>query len=128
MFSTIHKIRVLAAVALFILAMAGVVFSQEHPKAVPYLKLTTPRHVLPDAQKWEEGEFPHTMSVLEMHRGGFHYWGWYGLNEGRGIGLLRSGRETYFPTRKSGRRASFRTPCRCWKCIAEDSTTGDGTG
>ncbi len=87
MFSTIHKIRVLAAVALFILAMAGVVFSQEHPKAVPYLKLTTPRHVLPDAQKWEEGEFPHTMSVLEMHRGGFHYWGWYGLNEGRGIGL-----------------------------------------
>ena len=68
MFSTIHKVRVLA-ITLFILAGAGVVFSQEHPKAVPYLKLTTPRHVLPDAQKWEEGEFPHTMSVLEMNRG-----------------------------------------------------------
>ena len=90
MFSTIYKFRVLTAVTLFILAMAGVVFSQEHPKAVPYLNLTTPRHVLPGAQKWEEGEFPHTMSVLEMNRGGFRYWGWYGLNEGRGIGLARS--------------------------------------
>jgi hypothetical protein len=57
---------------------------------VPYLKLTTPRRVLPDAQAWEGNEFPHTMSVLEMKRGGFRYWGWYGLNEGRGIGLARS--------------------------------------
>ena len=30
------------------------------------------------------------MSVLEMKRDGFRYWGWYGLNEGRGIGLARS--------------------------------------
>jgi hypothetical protein len=30
------------------------------------------------------------MSVLELNRGGFRYWGWYGLNEGRGIGLARS--------------------------------------
>jgi hypothetical protein len=58
--------------------------------SVGYLKLTTPRHVLPDAQTWEGNEFPHTMSVLEMKRGGFRYWGWYGLNEGRGIGLARS--------------------------------------
>ena len=58
--------------------------------SVPYLKLTTPRHVLPDAQPWEGNEFPHTMSVLEMKRSGFRYWGWYGLNEGRGIGLARS--------------------------------------
>jgi len=57
---------------------------------VPYLKLTTPRHVLADAQAWEGNEFPHTMSVLEMKRGGFRYWGWYGLNEGRGVGLARS--------------------------------------
>jgi hypothetical protein len=55
-----------------------------------YLALTTPRRVLPDAQPWEGNEFPHTMSVLELRRGGFHYWGWYGLNEGRGIGLARS--------------------------------------
>lgn len=67
--------------------------SQAPPKdsnAIPYLKLTTPRHVLVEAQKWEGDEFPHTMSVLEMNRGGFRYWGWYGLNEGRGIGLARS--------------------------------------
>jgi len=57
---------------------------------VPYLKLSTPRRVLPEAQAWEGNEFPHTMSVLEMKRGGFRYWGWYGLNEGRGIGLARS--------------------------------------
>jgi len=57
---------------------------------VSYLKLTTPRRVLADSQKWEGDEFPHTMSVLELKRGGFRYWGWYGLNEGRGIGLARS--------------------------------------
>lgn len=58
--------------------------------SVPYLTLTTPQHVLPDAQSWEGDEFPHTLSVLELKRGGFRYWGWYGLNEGRGIGLVRS--------------------------------------
>jgi hypothetical protein len=52
--------------------------------------LSTPRPVLPDAQSWEGSEFPHTLSVLELQRGSFRYWGWYGLNEGRGIGLARS--------------------------------------
>ena len=56
----------------------------------PYLHLSTPRQVLPDAQPWEGDEYPHTLSVLEFKRGGFRYWGWYGLNEGRGIGLARS--------------------------------------
>ncbi|MGC2475836.1 MAG: family 43 glycosylhydrolase [Candidatus Sulfotelmatobacter sp.] len=56
----------------------------------PYLQLTTPRHVLPEAQPWEGKEYPHTLSVLEMNRDGFRYWGWYGLNEGAGIGLARS--------------------------------------
>ncbi|HTS05516.1 MAG TPA: hypothetical protein VMP68_08030 [Candidatus Eisenbacteria bacterium] len=63
---------------------------QPAPAGIPYLSLTEPRHVLPDAQKWEGDEFPHTMSVLELRRAGFRYWGWYGLNEGRGIGLARS--------------------------------------
>lgn len=58
--------------------------------SVPYLKLSTPRRVLPDAQAWEGNEFPHTLSVLEWKHDGFRYWGWYGLNEGRGIGLARS--------------------------------------
>ena len=52
-----------------------------------YLNLSTPRQVLPTAQSWEGNEFPHTLSLLEMKRGGYRYWGWYGLNEGRGIGL-----------------------------------------
>jgi hypothetical protein len=57
---------------------------------VPYLKLSEPRRVLFEAQAWEGKEFPHTMSVLALNRGGFRYWGWYGLNEGAGIGLARS--------------------------------------
>ena len=60
------------------------------PPQIEYFKLTTPRRVLPDAQNWEGNEFPHTLSVLELNRAGFRYWGWYGLNEGRGIGLARS--------------------------------------
>lgn len=63
---------------------------QTPPKGVPYLRLSAPRHVLPDPQKWEGDQFPHTLSVLELRRDGFRYWGWYGLNEGRGIGLARS--------------------------------------
>ncbi len=90
MFSAIRKLSVLPGVTLFVFAAVLAALSQEQPKAVPYLKLTTPRRVLPDAQKWEKNEFPHTMSVLELNRDGFRYWGWYGLNEGRGIGLARS--------------------------------------
>lgn len=58
--------------------------------SMPYLKLTVPRHVMLDAQPWEGVQFPHTLSVLELKRDGFRYWGWFGLNEGRGIGLARS--------------------------------------
>jgi hypothetical protein len=62
----------------------------EKQSGVSYLNLTQLRRILPDAQRWEGDEFPHTLCVLELNRGGFHYWGWYGLNEGRGIGLVRS--------------------------------------
>ena len=57
---------------------------------VSYLKLSPSRRVLASAQLWEGNEFPHTLSVLEIKRGAYRYWGWYGLNEGRGIGLARS--------------------------------------
>lgn len=90
----VRKFRIFIGGVLFVLfGVMGVSAQAEQPKqptGVPYLKLTTPRHVLPDAQKWEKNEFPHTMSVLELKRGGFRYWGWYGLNEGEGIGLARS--------------------------------------
>jgi hypothetical protein len=81
--------------ALLLLIITGCVVGQiktetTQVQSIPYLKLTPPRHVLPDAQKWEGDQFPHTLSVLELRRGGFRYWGWYGLNEGRGIGLARS--------------------------------------
>jgi hypothetical protein len=81
--------------AIFVLMVAGCAWGQTktettQAKSRAYLKLTTPQRVLPDAQPWEGDEFPHTLSVLEVKRGGFRYWGWYGLNEGRGIGLVRS--------------------------------------
>jgi len=83
--------RNLLAICLVAACLGGQLAAQQKDAgSVPYLKLTEPRHVLPDAQPWEGNEFPHTMSVLELNRGGFHYWGWYGLNEGRGIGLARS--------------------------------------
>lgn len=90
MFSRVCRFSILMGVTFLVLATGVTVLSQEQSKTVPYLKLTTPRRVLPDAQKWEGNEFPHTMSVLELKRDGFRYWGWYGLNEGRGIGLARS--------------------------------------
>lgn len=92
----ISAIRGSSCLLLALLAIGGARGSGQtspEPKAslaVPYLKLITPRPVLAEAQPWEGNEFPHTMSVLEIKRGGFRYWGWYGLNEGRGIGLARS--------------------------------------
>jgi len=82
----LHVVLVLSLLS-FITCLVS---AQQASEGVPYLNLTTPRHVLPDAQPWEGNEFPHTMSVLELNRGGFRYWGWYGLNEGRGIGLAQS--------------------------------------
>jgi hypothetical protein len=63
---------------------------QKDSSSADYLQLGTPKIAVPDAQPWEGNEFPHTMSVLEWNRDGFRYWGWYGLNEGKGIGLARS--------------------------------------
>lgn len=55
-----------------------------------YLKLPTPKRILPTEQTWEGDQQPHTFSVVELNRDGFKYWGWYGLNAGRGMGLARS--------------------------------------
>src|SRR5204862_7928489 len=63
---------------------------KKETKTIPYLKLSTPRHVLPTAQSWEGNECRHTMSVLEMKRGGYRDGGWDGLNEGGGTALARS--------------------------------------
>ena len=76
--------------ATLVLAVPLVFAQQKDSPAPQYLKLSKPQIALPEAQAWEGKEFPHTMSVLELNRDGFRYWGWYGLNEGKGIGLARS--------------------------------------
>ena len=55
-----------------------------------YLSLPAPQLLALPAQSWEGDQQPHTMSVLEMDRDGYRYWAWYGLNNGRGMGLMRS--------------------------------------
>jgi hypothetical protein len=76
--------------ATFVL-FAPLAFAQRKDAApVHYFNLTKPQIALPDGQPWEDKEYPHTMCVLELKRDGFRYWGWYGLNEGKGIGLARS--------------------------------------
>jgi len=83
--------RTFCAVLLLLLVTGGVLGqTKTESSQVPYLKLIEPRRVMRDAQPWEGDQFPHTLSVLDLKQGGFRYWGWYGLNEGRGIGLARS--------------------------------------
>jgi hypothetical protein len=76
-----------AAVAALISARLLCAAQQDSGAKYWYLRLTQPRHVLSEAQAWEGNEYPHTLSVLELKRDGFRYWGWYGLNEGKGIVL-----------------------------------------
>ncbi len=83
--------RLMLALSAFALCAALPGRAQQVDADAPaYLKLGAPQHVLAEAQAWEGNEFPHTMSVLKFNHDGFKYWGWYGLNEGRGIGLARS--------------------------------------
>jgi hypothetical protein len=90
-----NALRRICRGALLVLIITGSALSQTKAQtgnvtSVPYLKLTAPRPVLAEAQPWEGDQYPHTLSVLELNRDGFRYWGWYGLNEGRDIGLARS--------------------------------------
>jgi hypothetical protein len=61
-----------------------------HSASTAYLKLPEPQLLDLPPQAWEGDQQPHTMSVLEMNRNGYRYWAWYGLNNGRGVGLMRS--------------------------------------
>jgi hypothetical protein len=88
----LKKSNVFAGIFFAIFAFAATPIHAQQKDSTPsqYLNLTKPQIALPEAQPWEDKEFPHTMSVLELNRDGFRYWGWYGLNEGKGIGLARS--------------------------------------
>ena len=88
--NAMHNIRIAALVAGLGTMASPSQAQQKDANLVSYLQLTKPQQVLLDAQTWEGREFPHTMSVLALDRDGFRYWGWYGLNEGKGIGLARS--------------------------------------
>jgi len=70
--------------------VVGAAVRPAHAQSVSYLHLPEPLQLDLPAQAWEGDQQPHTMSVLEMRRGGFRYWAWYGLNNGRGVGLMRS--------------------------------------
>ncbi len=61
-----------------------------------YLHLPEPQLLDLPPQSWEGDQQPHTMSVLELNRDGFRYWAWYGLNNGRGMGLMRSNDLTHW--------------------------------
>jgi hypothetical protein len=74
-------------IGLGVLAGAAALQAQ---KPVTYFPLTQPQQVLPQAQSWESRGVPHTMAVLELNRGGYRYWSWYGLTNGGGVGLARS--------------------------------------
>ena len=74
-----------------LLSLSGRIASaQANSEGIPYLRLSEPKRILEQAQTWEGDQQPHTLSVVELNRGGFRYWGYYGLNEGRGTGLAFS--------------------------------------
>lgn len=53
-----------------------------------YFSLSAARTIMRQAG-WET-EAPHTLSVVQANRGGFRYWGYYGLQDCGGIGIARS--------------------------------------
>ena len=54
-----------------------------------YFDLSPARTVMTKTQQWESAA-PHTLSVAELNRDGYRYWGYYGLTNCGGIGLARS--------------------------------------
>ncbi len=65
-------------------------FFDDFDRAGPgYFPLGEPRTISVRDQPWET-QAPHTLSVVELNRGGYRYWGYYGLADCGGIGILRS--------------------------------------
>jgi hypothetical protein len=89
MFSRVDKLHILIGILLCVV-IGFVLHAQQEARPAAYFHLKSPRQILTEPQSWEGTQAPHTLSVLEMNREGFRYWGWYGLNEGKGIGLARS--------------------------------------
>ncbi len=73
-----------------VLALCVVLGEPAKAASTAYLNLPEPQLLALPEQAWEGDQQPHTMSVLEMNKDGYRYWAWYGLNNGRGMGLMRS--------------------------------------
>ncbi|MFN3706458.1 MAG: DUF2341 domain-containing protein [Thermoflexales bacterium] len=54
-----------------------------------YYRFGPPTTIMTRSLPWET-EAPHTLSVVELARGGYRFWGYYGLANCGGIGLARS--------------------------------------
>jgi hypothetical protein len=54
-----------------------------------YYEFGPPTTVMTRTEAWET-QAPHTLSVVELNRDGYTYWGYYGLADCGGIGLARS--------------------------------------
>lgn len=54
-----------------------------------YFRFSEPTTIMTRSLPWES-EAPHTLSVIELNRDGYRYWGYYGLANCGGIGLARS--------------------------------------
>ena len=80
--------RVLLATQL--IGVWSVLVARAAAAPVTYLPLPEPKLLALTDQTWEGDQQPHTMSVLDVNREGYRYWAWYGLNNGRGMGLMRS--------------------------------------
>lgn len=54
-----------------------------------YFALGPPATISQKDQPWET-QAPHTLSVVELNRDGYRFWGYYGLADCGGIGVMRS--------------------------------------
>lgn len=59
------------------------------PNLGGYFPMSSERTVMTQSLPWE-GSAPHTLSVVEANRGGYRYWGYYGLTDGGDLGLAYS--------------------------------------
>lgn len=85
----LSRVRISAIMGVMILAglhgaRPQLALGKSSPPESAYFPLGPPTTVL--TQSGWETEAPHTLSVVEARRGGYRYWGYYGLQECGGIG------------------------------------------
>ena len=86
----LHSLARAIGSSVLLASLAMFVAAAPRTGAPHYLQLPVPKKIEWPAQSWEGDQQPHTLAVVEYDREGYRYWGWYGLNQGRGMGLARS--------------------------------------